>query len=130
MNRILTAAALIVGMTALDTAIADEVLKFRGIMHATFAEFQQLDDVNGHTFGMNRHSGIASLPDGAAGTCYLIAHTDYIKGTGTFASFNGLTLKDGSQLWYRAAGKTRVEGSTSVFDGTVTVVGGKGRFEG
>jgi len=128
-TTILAAAALLC-LTSVDAVRADEMLKFRGVMHATFAEFQQLDDVDGHTFGMNRHSGIASLVDGTAGTCYLVAHTDYIKGVGTFTSFNGLTLKDGSVLWYRASGKTRVDGPTSLFEGSVTVVGGKGRFEG
>src|SRR5262249_30213113 len=91
---------------------------------------QQIGDADGHTFGMNRHSGIASLPDGSTGTCYLIAHTDYTKGAGTFTAFNNVTLKDGSVLWFKTFGKTTVDGSTSNFDGTVTVVGGKGRFEG
>jgi hypothetical protein len=131
MYRIAALVALtLICLTTMDAANADEILKFRGVMHATFAEFQQLDDVDSHAFGMNRHSGIASFPDGTAGTCYLVAHTDYVKGGGTFASFNGLTLKDGSELWYRAAGKTRVDGATSLFDGTVMVVGGKGKYEG
>jgi len=130
MYRTLLAAIALLCLGSFGAVKADEVLKFRGVMHATFAEFQQLDDADGHVFGMNRHSGIASLPDGTVGTCYLLAHTDYINGTGTFESFNGVTLKDGSELWYRASGKTRVEGANSLFDGTVTVVGGKGRFEG
>jgi hypothetical protein len=124
------AAAALLCLTSIDAVRADEMVKFRGVMHATFAESQQLDDVEGHTFGMNRHSGIASLPDGTAGTTYLVAHTDYIKGAGTWTSFNNLALKDGSILWYRAFGKTKVDGSISLVEGTVTVVGGKGRFEG
>jgi hypothetical protein len=124
------AAAAVFCLASIDDVRADETLKFREVMHATFAEFQQIGDVDGHAFGMNRHSGIASLPDGTVGTCYLIAHTDYTKGAGTFTSFNNLTLKDGSVLWFRSSGKTTVDGPTSLFEGTITVVGGKGRFEG
>ncbi|HEY7299662.1 MAG TPA: hypothetical protein VH684_17275 [Xanthobacteraceae bacterium] len=131
MDRVsVLAGAALLCFASIGAAQADEALKFRGVMHAAFAEFQQLDDIDGHTFGMNRHSGIASLPDGTAGTCYLVANTDYVRGAGTFTSFNGLTLKDGSELWYRASGKTRVDGPSSQFEGTVTIVGGKGRFEG
>jgi len=129
MCRTILAVIALLCLGAFDAAKADEVLKFRGVMHASFAEFQQLDDADGHALGMNRHSGLASLADGTVGTCYLVAHTDYIKGAGTFESFNGLTLKDGSELWYRASGRTRVEGANSLFEGTVTIVGGKGRFE-
>ena len=90
MLRIVMAAAVLCCLsTGINAARADEVLKFRGVMHATFAEFQQLDDLDGHAFGMNRHSGIASLQDGTTGTVYLVAHTDYTKGAGTFTAFNG-----------------------------------------
>jgi hypothetical protein len=39
-------------------------------------------------------------------------------------------MKDGSVLWYKTAGTAAVEGTTTLFQGTATVLGGKGRFEG
>lgn len=112
------------------TAQADEVLKFRSIMHAISVQSQEIGDVDGHAALVGRFSGLATFPDGTVGTTYFVATNDYTKGAGTFSVYNNLTLKDGSVLWFKTNGTTTVEGTTSVFNGTVTVLGGKGRFEG
>jgi hypothetical protein len=113
-----------------DNARADETLKFRTVVHATFVQTQEVGDVDGHLSGVARSSGLASFPDGTVATTYFVAATDYIKGAGAFSLYENLTLNDGSVLWFKYAGTAAVEGTTSLFKGTVTVLGGKGRFEG
>jgi len=124
----LTAAGLI--GVCFGSARADETWKFREVLHATFAQTQDIGDIDGHAAGLARFSGIASFPDGTIGTGYFVATTDYTKGTGAFSVYNNLTMKDGSVLWYKTAGTATVEGTTTLFQGTATVLGGKGRFEG
>jgi hypothetical protein len=58
----LTAAGLI-GFCC-GSARADETLKFREVLHATFAQTQDIGDIDGHAAGLARFSGIASFPDG------------------------------------------------------------------
>jgi hypothetical protein len=111
-------------------ARADEALKFRAVMHATASQSQEIGDVDGHTASLSRFSGLASFADGTVGTAYFIATTDYTKGAGAFSTYNNLTLNDGSVLWYKAAGTATVDGAKTQFVGTVTVLGGKGRFDG
>jgi hypothetical protein len=123
-----TAALLSLG--ALSNAQADETLKFRAIMHATSVQSQDVGDADGHALGVARFSGLASFPDGTVGTTYFTAATDYTKGAGTFSVYQNLVLKDGSVLWFKNAGTATIEGTTTLFKGTVTVLGGKGRFEG
>jgi hypothetical protein len=115
---------------AFGSAQADETLKFRSIMHATSVQSQEIGDVDGHAALLSRFSGLATFPDGTVGTTYFISSNDYTKGAGTFSVYNNLTLKDGSALWYKTNGTTTVDGTTSVFSGTVTVLGGKGKYEG
>jgi hypothetical protein len=123
-----TAALFVLG--AFGNARADETLKFRAIMHATSVQSQEIGDLDGHAALLSRFSGLASFPDGTVGTTYFISANDYTKGAGTFSVYNNLTLKDGSVLWYKTNGTTTVDGTTSVFNGTVTVLGGKGKYEG
>jgi hypothetical protein len=53
-----------------------------------------------------------------------------VKGAGTNSTYNNLTFDDGSVLWYRTAGTATVQGTRTIFRGTITVLGGKGRFAG
>ena len=133
MNRrsILTLASMaLLCLGASSYAQADETLKFRAIVHATSVQSQDVGDVDGHLMSVGRFSGIASFPDGAVGTSYFVFVTDYIKGSGTFSTYNNLTLNDGSVLWYKLNGTTTVDGGISRSEGTVTVLGGKGKYEG
>jgi hypothetical protein len=123
-------AAGLIGLCAAATARADETLKFRQFMHATSAQSLDVGDVDGHAMSLARFTGLVSLPDGSVGTAYFTATTDYTKGAGTFSVYQNLTLDDGSVLWYRTAGTATVEGTKTLFTGTITVLGGKGRFEG
>jgi hypothetical protein len=115
---------------AFSNARADETLKFREILHATSVQSQDIGDVDGHAASLARFSGLASFPDGTVGTGYFTAATDYTKGAGTFSLYSNLTLNDGSVLWFKNAGTATIDGTKTNFVGNVTVLGGKGRFEG
>jgi hypothetical protein len=123
----LLAALAFVGVTGAAQA---EDLEFRAVVHVTSAQSQDVGDVEGHVLSLVRASGIASFQDGSTATTYLIAQTDYTKGSGTNTSYNNLTFDDGSVLWYTTAGTATVDGSRTIFKGMITVIGGKGRFAG
>jgi len=121
----------VMAFCASNIARADEVLKFRAVMHATSAQALDVGDVEGHALGLARVSGLASFPDGSVGTIYLTSTNDYVKGVGTNLAYYNLSLKDGSVLWYRVTGTAKVDGTTTIFPETqVSVLSGKGRFEG
>ena len=133
MNRrsiLAMAATGLIGFCAISMAKADEAVKFRYFGHATSFQNQEVGDADGHVVGLSRWSGLASFPDGSVGTVYWTVTSDYIKGAGSFLSYVNLTLKDGSVLWYKTTGSTKPDGTTSLFTGSVSVLGGKGRFEG
>ena len=60
----------------------------------------------------------------------LLFRRHYTNGAGTFLVYNTVTVGDGSVLLYKATGTTAIEGTTSRFQGTVDVLGGKGKYEG
>jgi hypothetical protein len=111
-------------------AKADETLKYRAVMHGTSVQPQDVGDVDGHSLTLVRFSGITEFADGATGTGYFVGIADYTKGNGKGFTYTNLTLDDGSTLWFTQDQKTRVEGTKSIFEGTITVLGGKGRFAG
>jgi hypothetical protein len=55
---------------------------------------------------------------------------DYIKGSGPFVIYGGLTLADGSTLWYKTNGMSATQSAKANVKGTIAIVGGNGRFEG
>ena len=125
------AAVGLIGFCASSIASADEVLKFRVVMHATSIQSQEVGDVDGHALALAHYSGLASFADGSVGTANFTATTDYIKGSGTYSVYYNLTLKDGSALSYKSTGTAKLEGTTTIFpEAPVSVLGGKGRFEG
>jgi hypothetical protein len=133
MNRrsiLMMTAVGVIGFCVGSIARADEVLKFRLVMHATAVQTQEVGDVDGHVMGVGRYSGLASFPDGSVGTANFTFTIDYIKGAGTYSTYYNVTLKDGS-LWIKGTGPAKPEGATTVFPETaVSVLHGTGRFEG
>jgi hypothetical protein len=115
---------------ALRPAQADDLIETRIVMHATSVQTQDVGDVDGHAVGVVRYSGIASFQDGSTAAAYLVAQTDYVKGSGTNATYHNLTFDDGSVLWYKANGTAAADGARTILRGTITVLGGKGRFAG
>jgi hypothetical protein len=118
------------GLGALRPAHADESLELRAVVHATSVQTQDVGDVDGHVVGVVRFSGIASFQDGSTATATFAGTIDYVKGSGTNATFSNLTFDDGSMLWYKATGTATADGARTILRGTITVLGGKGRFAG
>jgi hypothetical protein len=131
MTRPILSVSLAVALLSLGHAAkADETLKYRAVMHGTSVQPQDVGDVDGHSLTLVRFSGITEFPDGTTGTGYFVGIADYTKGTGTGFTYTNLTLDDGSVLWFTQDQKTRVDGTKSIFQGTIKVLGGKGRFAG
>jgi hypothetical protein len=103
---------------------------FREVMHATSVQAQEVGDVEGHVPALVRFSGLALFPDGAVGTTYFVGATDYTKGTGPYSAYHNVTFAGGAVLWLKWVGTTTAEGTISLVKGTVSVIGGEGRFEG
>src|SRR5215467_8833933 len=101
--------------SSISIARADEVVKFRVVMHATYLQSQEVGDVEGHALALAHYSGLASFADGSVGTANFTATTDYIKGTGTYSVYYNLTLKDGSALWWKSTGPAKLDGTTTNF---------------
>ena len=68
------------GALFVSAAKADETLKFRIIAHLNSNQTQDVGDVEGHTLGLARLSGLTSFPDGSVGTVYWTVQGDYIRG--------------------------------------------------
>jgi hypothetical protein len=108
----------------------DETLKFRMVTRVTSAQSLDIGDVDGHVASLARFSGLAFFSDGTVGTVYFTSIADYINGAGTFTLYPIVTFEDGSVLWLKSIGTGMVEGTKTHFVGTLTVVGGKARFDG
>jgi hypothetical protein len=100
------------------------------VTHVTSAQSHDVGDAEGHVVSLARFSGLAFFPDGSVATVCFTAATDYTNGAGTFTLYPILTLDDGSVLSLKSVGTGTVDGTKTQFVGTLTVVGGKGRFDG
>jgi hypothetical protein len=109
---------------------ADETLKFRMVTHVTWAQSLDIGDVDGHAASLARFSGLVFFPDGTVGTVSFTAATDYTHGAGAFTLYPIITFDDGSVLCCKSVGTGTVDGTKTQFVGTLTVLGGKGRFDG
>jgi hypothetical protein len=112
-------------------AFADETLKYRSVYHITVFQSQPIPDVDGHLMGIVHAAGVATFADGAVAADNFSTFTDYTKGSGSIVlSYGDITISDGSVLFVKSSGAAITEGSQSAFKGTITVIGGKGRFAG
>lgn len=118
------------GALFMSTAVADETLKYRSIWHTTFIQSQNVPDTDGHIVAVTSASGVASFQDGSLAVDNFTGTLDYTKGSGTFMDYNDITFSDGSVLFVKQLGTTTTEGQQSTFKGTITIIGGKGRFAG
>jgi hypothetical protein len=134
MNRrsmLTVSTAALLCLCAASSVWADETLNYRSITHVTTAQTIDVGDVDGHLLGVNRQSGIVSFADGSVATTYSTALTDFIKGSGpALVTYNNVTFEDGSVLWLRTVAAVVAEGNKSIVKGTLTVVGGKGKYAG
>lgn len=109
---------------------ASGTLSFRMVTHITSSHFQEVGDVDGHVASLSRFSGLAFFPDGVVCPVSFVSAADYTNGAGPFTLFPVLTFDDGSVLCIKSVGVGTVHDAKTHFVGTLTVLGGKGRFEG
>jgi hypothetical protein len=107
-----------------------ETLSFRIVSHVTSVQSLDIGDVDGHAASLARFSGLAFFRDGTVGVVSFASVSDYTKGAGSFTLYPIVTCEDGSVLWIKSVGTGTVDGEKTRFVGTLTVVGGTGRFEG
>jgi hypothetical protein len=112
-------------------AKADETLIVHYAAHLTApANVQTIGDADGHAMGLGHVSGLLISADGSVGgTIDFTVANDYVRGAGPWTAYVALTFNDGSVIWYKATGSTKVDGARQVFTGPITVLNGKGRFE-
>jgi hypothetical protein len=111
-------------------ARTEETLTFRMVTHLLSVQSHDVGDVAGHSISLARFSGLAFFADDAIAMAYFAAMTDYTNGEGAFTLYPILTFNDGSILWLKSIGMGTIDGTKTQFVGTVTVGGGKGRFDG
>jgi hypothetical protein len=108
---------------------AGDRLEFRMVTHVTCAQSQEVGDVPGHVATLSRFSGLAFFAEDTVCPVQFVALTDYINGAGVFTLYPIITFDDGSELCIKAVGTGTVHGAITKFVGTLSVVGGKGRFD-
>ena len=128
MFRIIMCAA--AGALCINTAFADETLKYRSVYYTTSVQSQNIPDTDGHIVSIVNASGVASFSDGNTAVDNFTASIDYTKGSGPAVVYNNITFSDGSTLFLKSLGMTTTEGLRSTFKNAITIVGGKGRFAG
>jgi len=111
------------------TRSTEETLKFRMVTHIISAQSQNVGDVEGHALSLAHFSGLAFFPDGTVSAVSFVSTTDYTNGAGNFTLYPVLTFDDGSVLCLKASGTGTVDGKKTQFTGSLTVLGGKGRFK-
>ncbi len=111
-------------------AQACETFKFRMITHITSSQSLEIGDVDGHVASLSRFSGLAFFSDDTVCPVHFVSAADYTNGAGAFTLYPVLTFDDGSVLCIKSVGVGTVDGVKTHFVGTLTVLGGKGRFEG
>ena len=75
MYRILMCAA--AGALCINTAFADETLKYRTVWYTTSVQSQNITDADGHIVGIVHAVGIASFPDGSVAADNFTTMIDY-----------------------------------------------------
>jgi hypothetical protein len=108
---------------------SQEALQVRFVTRVTESHALEVGDVEGHVASLSRFSGLAFLPDGAVGIVHFASLTNYTDGAGTFTLFPIIAFDDGSTLCLESRGYGIVDGTKTRFTGTLTVLGGSGRFD-
>ena len=109
---------------------ADETLKWRHVQHNASVQSLDVGDVKGHSLYLYQLPGIAFFPDGSLGSTMVVGTSDLMNGSGTNSGYSILNFSDGSALFMMYSGANKIEGNRFPRQGTFTVIGGKGRYEG
>jgi hypothetical protein len=121
-TRIIICAA--AGAFCINSAAADETLKSRTVYYTTFVQCQPAPDADGHVISLVASTGLVSYPDVSIAAVNVLASTDYVKGSGTLVSYSTVTFREGSALFT----KSNATGTKASLK--MTILGGKGRYEG
>ena len=89
-------------------------------------------DVPNHVLGSAEGTGLGFLSDGTVGVMSGAFTYDYIEGNGKFIAYYTLTFDDGSAFTVKTDGRATVDkqNEKTLFDGEITFVNGKLKFEG
>jgi hypothetical protein len=113
------------------TAIADETLKYRVVVHITAAQSIPVADVDGHALSVTSGQGLGFMPDGAVIKTSFVSTTDYVHGTGTGNVYYNMVFPDGSVLWVKGVnGQTMSKGDVTEFKVPLTIISGNGKYIG
>jgi len=129
--RILTIVAVALFLFATVSQIEAETSKSRVVYRLAKVEMIEVGDVPSHVIGVTELKGLA-FEDGEVGTYSAWITFDYTNGSGTHEGYGITTFEDGSTQITKSQGTTKAseDGKISVFEGTFTILGGSGRFEG
>lgn len=110
-----------------------EMMKGRQVHFLTRVEVLEVGDVADHIIGIYGTTGLESNYEaGEVASPTNRGTLDYIKGAGTYEAYSIATYEDGSTCTYKVLGTTRPDrkGKGSLFEATLTLIGGTGRFAG
>jgi hypothetical protein len=123
---LITAAAVAFSATA-----SAEEMKYRDVLHLTDVKSLEIPNTDGHRLILGHYDGLSSFPDGSVATTSINFASDYTNGSGeVLDAYETLTFEDGSVLYMRGHGATKVVGGKSEIKATSEIIGGKGRFAG
>jgi hypothetical protein len=109
---------------------ADEALKFRIVIHNTFAQSQETPGIANHVVTLIRQEGLVFFSDGQVGTTSSVAVADYQGSAGKFFTYGAVSTSDGSELDYKIVGEATQGSDEASISGNVEITGGSGKFEG
>jgi hypothetical protein len=112
------------------SALADETLKWRHVLHTGSLQTLQVGDVPGHTLNVYRLPGVVFFSDGGTGTSQVFGASDTVNGNGTANGYQVIDFNDGSELWLKYAGTIKIDSAKNPRAGTFIVNGGKVRYSG
>jgi hypothetical protein len=110
---------------------ADEPMRYKAFYNIISGQTQEVGDLPGHFMSLAKATGLAQLGDGEVVQTHLLATTDFASGSGPFNAYVELQFSDGSALWTKMAAQSVATGPGKAdTKGTMTIIGGKGRFAG
>jgi hypothetical protein len=126
MKRLLVTAAII---AIPGIAMAGE-LKMKAFYQLTSATANDVGDVPGHSVGVTKASGTATMPDGELASTRFFGQVDFTNGSGPAITYTETTFSDGSTLWMKTVADVVNKGNKADIKGSIMVLGGKGKYAG
>lgn len=106
------------------------ILKGRDVFAAPERTWVKLDQDEKRGIGTFQLNGLAFLEDGQIGTIKDTGAYESNKGLRAYLGYYFVTFSDGSTLMEKYQGTAKPGEKTTAHEGTLTYIGGTGRFEG